>query len=306
MSKHINSSNRYPWPMISQLIEAIAEKHGLNNDNVLVGAGSTQIIDAVVQLAALQKGSFILARPTFSRLAGAAEKAGLQKIEVSLNANKQHDLAAMLHAVRQDTRLIYICNPNNPTGTICEHGALTAFIKEASKHSLVMVDEAYIDYTNEQSVSGLVADNKSLIVVKTFSKIYGLAGARIGYALAHANTIERLQELQCGANIGISTASLAGAMAALKDDDHVKKTAIKNSECRNYTINELERHKINCIPSNTNFIYFSLANYNKDFFGKLKNANIKGTEIFEEDGKWSRITVGTDSEMSRFIKVVTE
>jgi histidinol-phosphate aminotransferase len=265
MADSINLSNRYQWKMIRDLMSAIGAKNGLTADNVLVGAGSIQIIDMIIQMAALQKGNFVLAEPTFSRWSGNAEKLGLRKISVPLTADKRNDLPAMLRAINAETRMVYLCNPNNPTGTICKYDDLVSFIKEATKTTLVMVDEAYLDYTNETSLSSLVDSNENLIVVKTFSKIYGLAGARIGYALAHAKTIDKLGDLQSGANTGVSAASLAGAMASLKDNDFVKKSYSQNEKTRVYTIEQLELLNISCIPSHSNFIYFSLANYRRLF-----------------------------------------
>jgi len=301
MADTINMSNRYQWEMIRELMRAIAAKNNLAYENVLVGAGSTQMIDMVLQLAAAQKGNIVLADPTFSRWTNAAEQSGLQKIPVPLTKDKRHNLGGMLSAINADTRMVYVCNPNNPTGTICNYEDLVSFIKAATKRVLVLVDEAYLDYSDEKSLSSLVTGNENLIVVKTFSKIYGMAGARVGYALAHAKTIEKLGALQSGANIGISVVSLAGALASLKDHDFVKDSFSRNETVRAYTIEQLERLNISCIPSHSNFIYFSLANYKKDFFAVLKTNNIEGTAVFEEDGKWSRITVGTMEEMKRFI-----
>jgi histidinol-phosphate aminotransferase len=304
MAQSINYSNRYQWQMIAELMSAITAKNKLAKDNVLIGAGSTQIIDTCIQFAALQKGNFILAEPTFSRWHDAAETLGLQKKSIPLTRDKVHDLSAMLHAITPDTKFIYICNPNNPTGTICPHNSLVDFIKEATKKNMVLVDEAYIDYAGQPSVQQLVTDNENLVVIKTFSKIYGLAGARIGYALAHTKTIEKLSQLQSGADIGISAVSLAGALASLKDDEFVKQSYTLNEQARKYTTNQLQQLNLTVIPSHTNFIYFSLENYKKDFFALLKAANIEGTMIFEEQGKWSRITIGTMQEMQKFIAVI--
>jgi histidinol-phosphate aminotransferase len=304
MAGSIPLGNRYQWQMIRDLISAVAVKNKLTDDNVLVGAGSTQIIDTAIQFAAVQKENFIVAEPTFSRWADAAGNSGLHKISVPLTTDKRHDLPAMLQAIKADTRMIYICNPNNPTGTICKYDELLSFIKEATKRTLVLIDEAYLDYTTETSLSSLVTENENLIVVKTFSKIYGLAGARIGYALAHTKTIEKMGGLQSGANIAISVVSLAGALASLKDNDFVKESYAKNEKARTFTIEQLERLNISCISSHTNFIYFSLLNYKKDFFAQLKVNNIEGTGLFEENGKWSRITIGTMQEMEQFIDAI--
>ena len=168
-----------------------------------------------------------------------------------------------------------------------------------------MVDEAYLDFTDQPSVSNLVTDNKNLIVVKTFSKIYGLAGARIGYAIAHKDTINHFaDDLQTWANGSVSVVSRAGAIASLTDNDFVSQCYSKNEAARKYTIEQLTQLNITCIPSHTNFIYFSLTNYKKDFLALLKSNNIQGTYIYEEDGKWTRITVGTMDEMQKFITAI--
>lgn len=210
----------------------------------------------------------------------------------------------MLKAITQDTKMIYICNPNNPTGTICERNKLVSFIKEATKKVIVLVDEAYIDFTNQQSLSNLVIENKNLIIAKTFSKMYGLAGARIGYAVANETTIYEISQLQSWPNGSVSVVSTAGALASLKDDKFKEKVYSLNEKVKKYTIEQLEDLNITCIPSNSNFIYFSLSNYKKDFFEQLEKNNIIGTKIYEENGKWTRITVGTMKEMEMFIKAL--
>jgi histidinol-phosphate aminotransferase len=199
---------------------------------------------------------------------------------------------------------VYICNPNNPTGTICDHAALLTFIQEATKNAMVIVDEAYIDFTNQPSVGPLVAGNTQLVVVKTFSKIYGLAGARTGYAMAHVDTIKQLEQLQTWPNGGLSVVSRAAAIASLKDAAFVAQCYAKNEEARQYTAGQLALLGMTCIPSHTNFIYFSLAGYQKDFFGLLKNHQVLGTGIYEEAGRWTRITIGTLQEMQRFTAII--
>ena len=305
MTESINNSNRYNWNTSGNLISALAKKNNVTDDNILIGAGSTEILDLIVQYFAFQKGSFIVANPSYTSWAKTAEKLGLKKISVPLTKDKQHDLTAMLAAITADTKLIYVCNPNNPTGTICESAALISFIQEATKKVTVMVDEAYLDFTDQPSVSNLVTDNKNLIVVKTFSKIYGLAGARIGYAIAHKDTINHFaDDLQTWANGSVSVVSRAGAIASLTDNDFVSQCYSKNEAARKYTIEQLTQLNITCIPSHTNFIYFSLTNYKKDFLALLKRNNIQGTYIYEEDGKWTRITVGTMDEMQKFITAI--
>lgn len=304
MSENVLLSNRYNWQLSADLVAALAKKHTIPEDHILLGAGSTEILDLTVRLAAAGKGSFIMADPTFKYWADNAERAGLAKIAVPLTPDKRHDLNAMLKAIRTDTRMIYVCNPNNPTGTICDRESLVSFVNEATKQTLVLLDEAYIDFTEQESLSSLVSSNKNLIIAKTFSKIYGLAGGRIGYAIANPAAIEQLAQLQSWANGSVSVASAAGALASLKDENFVKETYSLIEKAKKYTISQLERLHIRCIPSHSNFIYFSLANYQKDFFEQLNNNHIQGTKIYEEEGKWSRITVGTMQEMEKFIKAL--
>jgi histidinol-phosphate aminotransferase len=304
MTQSINSSNRYNWDLTTELILKIAEKNNLGVENILLGAGSTEILDLVVRYCALNKGSFVLADPTYNYWTETAEKLGLRKITVPLTQDKKHDLSAMLQAIEPDTKLIYICNPNNPTGTICDREALVDFINEATKKAVVLVDEAYIDFTNQKSLVNLVTENKKVIIAKTFSKIYGLAGARIGYGVANSETIEKMSQLQSWNNGSVSVASVSGAIASIEDDRFVSETYFLNEKARKYTMEQLERLKIDCIPSSSNFVYFSLVNYDKDFFEQLKKNNIIGTKIYEENGKWSRITIGTMKEMQQFIKAL--
>lgn len=304
MIENINISNRYNWELSTELIKAVAKKNNISTSNILLGAGSTEILDLVTRLSSSKKGSFLIADPSYSYWTEAAEKLGLKKITVPLTKSKQLDLGTMLTAIQSDTRLIYICNPNNPTGSIADRADLIKFINEVSKKSIVLIDEAYIDYTNQESLSALAIENKNLIIAKTFSKIYGLAGARIGYAIANNKTIEQLSELKSWASGSISVASTAAALAALNDEKFVLDALSLNKNARQFTIENLKKLNLVCIPSNTNFIYFSLTNYKKDFFEQLNNNNIIGTKIYEEQGKWTRITVGTMEEMKKFISAI--
>ena len=304
MSKNLNISNRYNWEMLEELMGNIAVKHNLTAQNILLGAGSSEILNLVALYCSKKPGNLIIAETTFDYWTVTAENAGLKKIAIPLTVDKKNDLAAMLKAIEPGTKLVYICNPNNPTGTICSNKALLDFINEATKKTTVLVDEAYLDFTNQPSLANLVKENKNLIIVKTFSKIYALAGSRIGYAMAHPDTIMELSQLQFSPNASISVVSAAGAIASLKDDKFVTDTIVLNAAAREYTIEQLQKLNIPCIASHTNFVYFSLENYNKDFFNQLTENNILGTKIYEEQGKWSRITIGTLKEMKQFIKAL--
>jgi histidinol-phosphate aminotransferase len=228
----------------------------------------------------------------------------MQKIKVPLADDKRVDLQAMLSAINGDTKLVYICNPNNPTGTTCERDALVECISATPRNTIILIDEAYLDFTKQQSLCSLVNDFPNMVVAKTFSKIYGLAGARIGYAIAGKTMIGKLANLQSNTNNSVSVLSKLAAIASLKDDRFVSDCRSLNESARKYTITALEKSGCTCIPSDTNFIYFSLSAYKKDYFGQLENNRIQGTRIYEDQGKWTRITVGTMEEMKMFIKAI--
>lgn len=305
MADHIAMSNRYNRNLTLELRTALAAKHDVTADNILTSAGSTEILDIAARIAVLKKGSTVSPSPSFNRWTLIAEQFGIERILVPLTAEKKIDLPAVLKAIKPNTGIVYICNPNNPTGTLCSRSELVDFVAEASKKTLVLLDEAYIDFTEEQSLCNLVMENKNLVIAKTFSKIYGLAGARAGYAIAHPDTINLFASVQPWPNGSMSVVSAAAAIAALHDQQFVKSVYTRIQHSKKYAIENMERLGIKCISSHTNFIYFSLEHYKKDFFEQLKTNNILGTVIWEEEGKWSRITVGTQAEMEKFIKAIS-
>ena len=306
-------SNRYNWDIATQLIADLAKKNNVKDENIILGAGSTEILDSVAKFVSLNKGdepkvtgnpNYVIAHPSYDYWTVTLDNLGLTKNSVPLTTDKKVNLKAMLEAVNQDTKLVYICNPNNPTGTICERDALVEFVTKIPQNTIILIDEAYLDYTKQESLCNILSDHKNIIISKTFSKIYGLAGARIGYAIADKTIIDNLANLQSNTNNSVSVLSKLAAIASLKDDKFVSNCYLLNENARQYTINELEKLNCECITSNTNFIYFSLAKYNKDYFKQLENNNIEGGRIYEEQGKWTRITVGKMEEMRKFIKAL--
>lgn len=305
MMKAIQSSNRYNWEIQQELTQELARHLQLTVDAFLLGAGSTELIDLVVQWASREPGKLLMPNPSYNYWTSTAQRYGLQTQSVDLGTDKKIHPDALLQQIDRSTRLIYICNPNNPTGTTCNPDALREFIRKATESAVVLMDEAYLDYTDAPSMAPLTAELPNLIVVKTFSKIHGLAGARIGYLMAHPHTVEELGNLQSWNGGTLSSVSAAGALASLKDAAFLHSSKIKNQQVRKEALQEFQRRKITAIPSETNFIYFSTESFAADYFGLLKEANISGTRIYEETGKWTRITVGTQEEMKAFFKAIS-
>lgn len=300
-----NRSNRYNWDIASRLIADLAVKNNLSAENILIGAGSTELLDLVAKFVASDKGNYVIADPSYDYWTSTLDNLGLQKIKVALRSDKKMDLPAMLKVINKDTKLVYICNPNNPTGTTCPREELLDFVRKVALSTIVLIDEAYLEFTREPSFSKFVNDFPNVIIVKTFSKIYGLAGARIGYALAEKTRIAQLNQFRSSPDNSVSVLSKLAAIASLSDTKFVSDCYALNQSVRKYTIEELRKLNCTCIESDTNFIYFSLEAYKKDYFQLLKDHNIEGTRIYEEHGKWTRITIGTRVEMQQFIKAIS-
>jgi histidinol-phosphate aminotransferase len=306
MAKAIGISNRYPWDDTTLLREKIGKAFNLTKEHVIIGAGSSEILGLVGQIIAKDKSHFVAADLTFRVWRRAAIDMGATITRIDLTADKTHDLVAMEKAITANTKLIYICNPNNPTGTVVAAATLKNFIEEMSKKYLIVIDEAYLEYTNEPSMSGFVATNKNVLVIKTFSKIFGLAGARIGYALAHPDTIKLLNGMQPWPNAGASACAVAAANATLDDSSFLTSTIAKNNDVKKMMYDFYKINNIPYIESHANFVYYSMNTYKGDFAKELENRKILCGGINEEKGKWYRVTVGTENEMKQYMKAASE
>lgn len=304
MADAIASTNRYPWVVTTQLREQIAEQFNCTKDHVLMGAGSSEILGLVAARASLQKGNAVVAEPTFGLWMNALAAYGTTIIRVPLNQFKSHDLTEMSNRISNTTQLVYICNPNNPTGTLIPYHVMKDFVESIPRNAIVLVDEAYIEYADEKSLANLVATQENLVVARTFSKIYGLAGARVGYALAHPDMIKKLSQLQPWINAGPGAVSLAGALASLQDVAFIQHTRKENESVKDFTCKALRKAKIPFIPSFTPFIYYSTEKFAGDFTATLAEKQILTGKMVEQEGKWARVSIGTLSDMQQFVQVV--
>lgn len=304
MAAAVSGSNRYQWQIIEALRKKLGEVYGLDENHVLMGAGSSEILANVSAFCGKAKGNAISPHPTFRLWWQVAENFGLSIQKVPLTADKQINTSTLLSAINGDTRMLYICNPNNPTGAVIPADELKRCIKIASQKVMVLLDEAYTEYCDEPGMASLVATNKNLVIAKTFSKIYGMAGARAGFALAHPDTIKQLAAFQPWANASISAVSLAGAMASLDDMAFVKECRAKNDLVKKYATQALEDMKMPVIKSHTNFLYYNAGRFNGDFAQAINSSTISAVRIFEDGNQWYRTSIGTMDEMKFFMEVV--
>lgn len=305
MQKSLSLSSRYDFKLADVLCEKIAGNNNVKKENILVSAGSSFLLELITKYVSLDKGHIIIPDPSFTIFAPIAEFLGMSKSVIPLNDKKKIDLVKMKSSMQKDTKLIYICNPNNPTGDLLSRAAIENFIKSIPDNIIILVDEAYIEFTTQKSLSDLVDVYKNLIVTRTFSKLYGFAGARLGYAIGHPKMIENLKKLQSWSGAEISVVTMAGAIAGMDDKEFINKVLDNNQKAKDFTISEFNIRGIKTIPSSANFVYFSLENYKGDYFKKLKEAKILGGKTYEEKGKWTRISLGTIEEMRKYFDVIS-
>ncbi|MCF1713443.1 histidinol-phosphate aminotransferase family protein [Flavihumibacter sp. RY-1] len=309
ISELIGQAHRYQYniPHVQEFRKQLADYYGVTTDHLLLTPGSGEALNLLARH--YSKGNLVTATPTFGILPNTAKKIGVQVKEIPLDGQQVHDLEAFSKAIDPDTAQVYICNPANPTGTVLHPDKLRAFCEEASKKTVVTIDEAYIDFLdapyNESMLSLVKKGNKNIVIIRTFSKIHAMAGMRVGFILADPSTIKSLQENYFGnSNFCMSALSLTAAMASLKDTSHSIQSKKLNAAARQYTEDALKRSGFTVIPSYTNFIFFHLKQYKGDFAADMlaKNIVLRSSEL--PDGKYCRVSIGTLEEMKAFLKTM--
>jgi histidinol-phosphate aminotransferase len=247
---------RYSDAESDELRYHLAQAHGVAPGQVVLGCGSSEILRmAVDALLGAGKG-LVLARPTFEWIADCARRVGASVVAVPLKPDFSHDLDAMLGTTNVATRLVYVCNPNNPTGTLTPRRAVTEFVRQLPPATHVLIDEAYYQYVQEAPAHASFMDrpleDSRVIVVRTFSKIYGLAGLRVGYAVCAPDTARLLRSVQLRDHLNIVGAR--AALAAFEDEDHVRTCARRNVDDRQEFLNEANARMARVIDSHANFV----------------------------------------------------
>jgi histidinol-phosphate aminotransferase len=301
MAEALARSNRYPDNEIPGLKKELADFWKAGPENVLMGAGASELIALTcMHAASTGKGHVITAETCYKVWNDQAVAAGLSIRPIANDPSKDIDLKAMLAAINTDTRLVYVCNPNNPTGKVLGLEPLRNFVAEASKKTMVILDEAYTEYAGFPTLAGEATPNKNLVVLKTFSKVYGLAGARIGYAIAHPDMINRLGSLQAWPDVSISQVTAAAASASLKDNAFVTDCKKKNALARDKCYSTFGALGLDYIPSETNFILFNIDRIKADLPREMEVHGIGVQYRNHFGGKWCRVSMGTLEETDRF------
>jgi histidinol-phosphate aminotransferase len=293
--------NRYPDEANDVLIDKIAKINNVNREQVVLGDGSSEILKLCAEtFTGPTQGKLIAADPTFEAILEYTKANGAEVVKVPLTSSFAHDLPRMSGAAKGG--LIYICNPNNPTASITSKNDLREFIANTPRETMIVVDEAYFHYADSpdyESMIPLVKDHPNLIVARTFSKIYGMAGLRCGYCVAQPETIKRMHPFQMWDSVNII--ALAAASASLGDPDQVPNGQRLNSEAKSFTTSELDKMGYKTIPSQANFIMFDCKRPVVPLIQALKQRNVHVGRLFPALPNHVRLTIGKKSEMETFL-----
>ena len=298
-------ANRYPDRGADGLISRLAALHKIKEDQVLLGAGSTEILKVAAAAFTGPGKKLVMATPTFEAIESYARALKSEVVKVPLAASFAHQLAQMASAVGPDGGLIYICNPNNPTASLTPRRSLENFIRDLPANVYVLMDEAYHDFVpvSADYISFLQTpvNPERVIVARTFSKIYGMAGLRLGYGVSAPDTIKMMapHKLEDSTNI----LALRAALTSLGHDDEHKLAALRNGFDRDSFLGQARSRKLDVIPSWTNFVMFDSKRPIRTVIDHFKRNNIRIGRPFPPMDTFARISLGKPEEMKAFWQV---
>ncbi|PWT89521.1 MAG: hypothetical protein C5B55_11265 [Blastocatellia bacterium] len=318
MTDNFSLAWRYPDEYGDMLTEDLAKMHSVSPQEILLGDGSSELLKVCAAAFTSVDKKLVIANPTFGAIARHAEVGNAQVVKVDLTRDYRHDLPRMLAQTR-GAGVVYICNPNNPTATVTPKNEMTEFIAKLSPSTVVLVDEAYhhyVDSSDYESVIPLVKTHSNLIVARTFSKIYGMAGLRLGYCVSQAENIKRLKAQQVFDSVNIM--AIVAGRASLNDTEHVNQTRKLNSEVIKNVSSELDALGYRYIPSHANFMMIDLSSRcggSKPcaqehtvpaVIEAMAKKSVEVGRLFPALPTFMRVTIGTESQMTAFLTAFKE
>jgi histidinol-phosphate aminotransferase len=301
-----NNASIYPDGASVELTKKLADQLGVSTDSIIFGCGSDEVILMLARAFLVPGDETIMADQTFSVYKHNAEVENARVIEVPLT-NGKHDLPAMLTHVTDRTKIIWVCNPNNPTGTIVSKEELESFMKQVPSNVLVVLDEAYVEYVTDASFPNgieLLPQYKNLVVLRTFSKIFGLASLRIGYGVGHPDVVRSINQVREPFNT--SRVAQAAASAALDDVAFLNECRDRNSEGLNYLREQFDRLGLSYFDAHGNFIMFDTKLPSRDVFDALLRKGIISRAGWGHYPTYIRITVGSREQNEKFITALEQ
>jgi histidinol-phosphate aminotransferase len=291
--------NRYPDGGGYYARNALSRKLSVQPENIILGNGSNELLDIVTRTYMRPGDEAVMATPSFVVYAMAVQSLGGHAVQIPLK-NYTHDLPLMREAVTEKTKIIFIANPNNPTGTINRREEFDVFMEGLPEGILTVMDEAYYEYVSDPHYADSMKwfrKGKDILILRTFSKIFGLAGLRIGYGIAGAGIINEMDKLRPPFNT--NTIAQSAALGALKDDDHVRKSRETNEKGKQFFYKELTHLGLGYVPTQANFVYIPV----EDSMGLYEKLLRKGV-IVRPMGPALRVTIGLAEENERFLEAL--
>lgn len=295
-------SPRYPFEEPAALAEALATRHGVTKDHILLGCGSIEILKMATETFCSPNRSAVVAEPTFEAVVSYCPLVHATPVKIPLTKDYKHDLPKMLDAARQNGGLIFYCNPSNPAGTFIDKREAEQLVRKVPSGVVLLVDEAYFDYVDRpdyESCVRFVKEGLPIIVSRTFSKVYGMAGLRAGYAIGHKDLIQQMSQHRLASNP--NQLATAAALAALKDDAHVARVRQLNAQVRNSFCRELQGMGLDFIPSEANFVMVDLGRPAAPVIKALEQRRVLVGRLFPSMPHHMRVTLGTAEEMKVFL-----
>ena len=306
--KEVFTGNRYAWKTLNNLVAKIAKKEGVEPNQIMMGPGSSDLLEKTAMVLFQDGGNVVSADPSYMSLVVVAKSVGGSWKSYKLLDDYQHDLDAMEAGIDDETKLVYVCNPNNPAGSITDAKKLSEFCSRVSEKVPVFVDEAYIELSNngiKDSMVSLVAKGKDVIVARTFSKIHGMAGLRIGYIIGKESTLNKIKQITRG-GMGITGPSIAAATTSMDGTEFLNFCKTKIAEARAYTLSYLKDNNYNYLPSETNFVIFEIPMEGSEFLKKIYAKKVAVRAFNFWDKNWCRVSIGTMDEMKIFTQAISE
>lgn len=293
---------RYPDFWADALQERLARFHGVDPEMVVVTCGSTEVLKLCAMAFLDSSRRLVMAEPTFEAIGRYAQLTGAEITKVPVDAAWRHDLEAMLRAARERPGLVYLCNPNNPTGTVVSRAAVMEFLGQAPAESVVLVDEAYFHFADDPaygSVLDAVEARPNLVVARTFSKIYGMAGLRLGYAVARPELIKQMQPHRVSESCNVM--ACAAALASLEDREWVPRNQKLNREARTALAEAMRQRGHAVIPSQANFVCVHVGRPVRPVIQAFRERGIAVGRPFAGLEEHLRVSLGLPGEMEKFV-----
>lgn len=298
---------RYPDDLYAEAIRSIAGLHQVDPENVALGCGSTEILRVCDAAFVGADKQIVVAEPTFEAVTYYAEVCRANAAKIPLTSDFRHDLPAMARASASGAGLVYVCNPNNPTGTINTRAEFADFLAQVPSSVYVLVDEAYFHFVEDprySSVVDMIPQHANLIVTRTFSKVYGMAGMRLGYAVAQKQTIEAMHRELLFDNG--NAAVLSAAVASVADPEIVPTNKKRLNGTRKWVTSELAKSGYTVIPSHANFFMVDTGHDVNPVIEAFHQRKIIVGRKFPSMGNWLRVSVGKPEEMREFLAAFRE